>query len=76
MARSLAIDCLILKGLMGDVVSEGRLAFLFSEKGHLRCVVDGSGGLRSRFLGAIVGIVFRDTNGGRQMLELIDTWSS
>jgi hypothetical protein len=36
---------------MGDVVSEGFLAFLFSEKGCLRYIIDGSGGLRSCFLG-------------------------
>jgi hypothetical protein len=47
----LAVDCLIFMGLMGDVVDEGCLAFLLSEKGRLRCVVDGSGSLRSHFLG-------------------------
>jgi hypothetical protein len=28
------------------------------------------------FLVAIAGMVFRSMNGGRQMLELADTWSS
>jgi hypothetical protein len=42
---SLAIDCLILKGLVRDVVNEGFLALPLSEKDRLHCVVDGSGSL-------------------------------
>jgi hypothetical protein len=49
---SLAVDCLILEGLMRDVINEGCFVVLLSEKGRLRCVVDGGGGLRSRFLGS------------------------
>jgi hypothetical protein len=28
------------------------------------------------FLGAFAGMIFQSTNGGRQMLELTDTWPS
>jgi hypothetical protein len=48
---SLAVDCSILDGLMRDVANKGYLALLLSEKGHLRCVIDGGGGLQSCFLG-------------------------
>jgi hypothetical protein len=51
LAMSVAVDGLILKGLMRDVISEGCLALLFSEKGRLRCIVDGNGGLRNCSLG-------------------------
>jgi hypothetical protein len=47
----LAVDCLIPEGLLRDVVREGCLALLFSEKGRISYFVDGSGGLRIRFLG-------------------------
>jgi hypothetical protein len=60
LVMSLAVDCLILKGLMRDVVNESCLALLLSEKGHLRCVVDGSGSLRSRFLGSHCGNGFSE----------------
>jgi hypothetical protein len=55
---SLAVDYVILKGLMRDVVSEGYLALLLNENGHLRCIFDGSGSLRSRFLRSHRGNVF------------------
>ena len=58
MAVLLAIDCPILECLMWHVANKGCVALLPSEKGRLRCVVDGGGSLRSCFLGSIVGIVF------------------
>ena len=54
-ARSLAVDCSILEGLMRDVADKGCLAFIFSE-GYLHRVIQGGGGLRSRFLGSHCGI--------------------
>jgi hypothetical protein len=76
LAMSLVVDCLILEGLMRDVVSEACLALLFSKKGRLRCVVDEVLAFEVALLGAITGMVFCCTHGGRQMLELADSWSS
>jgi hypothetical protein len=64
----------IVEGLLRDVVRNGSLVFLFSQKGRLRCIIDGSGAFEFALLEAITGMVFRSTNGGRQMLELANSW--
>jgi hypothetical protein len=45
LALSLVVDRLIVKGFLRDVVHEGSLSLLFSEKDRLCCIVDGSSGL-------------------------------
>jgi hypothetical protein len=45
LALPFAVDCIIIEGLVRDVIYNGILAFLFSQKGRLRCIVDGSDGL-------------------------------
>ena len=73
---SLAIDCSILEGLMRDVANKGCFALLLSEKASFAASSMEVVAFEVAFLGAIMGMVFRSTNGGRQMLELIDTWPS
>jgi hypothetical protein len=75
LAMSLAVDCLILKGLVGDVVSKGCLAFSTRRATFAASSMEVVA-FEVVFLGAIAGMVFRGTNGGHQMLELADTWSS
>jgi hypothetical protein len=62
-------DNFIFEGLLGGVVREG-LAFFLSQQRCLRCFVDGWGCLRTSLLRGPSRVVFRSTNGGRQMLEL------
>jgi hypothetical protein len=52
----------------------GALPSFISQKGRLRYIVDGSGGLRICSLAGHLGNVYRNTNSGRQMLLLANSW--
>jgi hypothetical protein len=57
LALPFAVDCLIVTGFLWDVIYNGSLAFLFSQKDRLRCIVDANGGIRIRSLGGHHGNV-------------------
>jgi hypothetical protein len=76
LAMSLAVDCLILKGLMGMSSARAILPFFSVRRAAFSVLSMEVVAFEVAFLGAIAGIVFQGTNGGRQMLELADTSSS
>jgi hypothetical protein len=73
--RSLVVDCSILGCLLGNFTDKGCLAFLFGE-GYLPASSREVVAFDVAFLGAIVGLLCRSTDGGCQMLEPTDTWLS
>jgi hypothetical protein len=70
------VDCLILEGLMRDVSVRAALLFFLARRAAFAASSMEVVAFGIALLGAIAGMVFRGTNGGRQMLELADTWSS
>jgi hypothetical protein len=74
-ARLLDVDCSILECLLRDLADKACLAFIFGE-GCLAASSKEVVAFEVAFLGGIVRLVCRSTNGGHQMLELTDTWSS
>jgi hypothetical protein len=51
LALPFAVDGVVVEGLLKDVICNGSLAILLRQEFRLRCVVEGSGGLRIRSLG-------------------------
>jgi hypothetical protein len=73
---SLVVDCLILKGLIGISSTRVALPFFSARRAAFAASSMEVVVFEVTFLGAITGMVFRGTNGARQMLKLADTWSS
>jgi hypothetical protein len=73
---SLVVDCLILEGLMRDVVSEVALPFFLARRAAFAASSMEVLAFKVALLGAITGMGFCCTHGGRQMLEFADSWSS
>jgi hypothetical protein len=72
---SFAVEGLIVEGLLGDVVRKGSFDFLSASRATLAASSMEVAAFKVALSGAIAGMVFRCTNGGRQMLELADMWS-
>jgi hypothetical protein len=69
------VDCLIVEGLLRDVVHNGSLVFLFNQRVAFDASSMEVAALQFALLGAIAGMVCCSTNGGRQMLEHVNSWS-
>jgi hypothetical protein len=73
LALSFAVEGLVVEGLLSS--TRGALPFFSARRAVLAALSMEVTTFKVALLGAIAGMVFRCTNGGRQMLELADTWS-
>jgi hypothetical protein len=68
-----AVDGLIVESLLRDVVRMGALPFFSAKRVVFVASSMEVAAFEVALLGAISGMVFRSTNGGRQMLELANS---